>query len=203
MTPGLALAGVALAAYLGSAALFVALHLLGTGYSPLRHAVSDYGVGPSRRVFAVYSWLGSAGGLALAGALWLGGRPPLPAWLLAVLPAMVAARAGLTLFPTDLEGRRLTPTGLVHYACASLNFAAAYVFLRNGTPLLVAAPGWAPVRSVLGGLSWFALPALVANCTAMAPPLRRVFGLCERAFLVTVLAWFAVASGALALTAGA
>ncbi len=196
----LALALAAFTCYFASAALLVALHLRATGYSPVRHAVSDYGVGPSRRAFSTYAWLGSAGGVALGAALWAGGQPPVPGWLLGVLAAMVAARAGLTLFPTDLEGRGLTRVGLLHYAFAILNFAAAYVFLRNGTPHLAGAPGWEPARPALEGLAGFALPALVANCATMAPPLRRVFGLFERLFLGTVLAWFTVASGWLALT---
>ncbi len=196
----LALALAAFACYFAAAAVFVALHLRATGYSPLRHAVSDYGVGPSRRAFATYAWLGSAGGLAFAGALWAAGQPAVPAWLLGVLVVMVVARAGLTLVPTDLEGQRLTRTGLLHYAFAIANFAAAYVFLRNGTPRLVGAPGWAQVQPVLQALAWFALPALVATCVTMAPPLRRVFGLFERLFLATVLAWFTVASGWLAFT---
>jgi hypothetical protein len=196
----LLLALAAFACYFASAALFVALHLRSTGYSPLRHAVSDYGVGPSRRAFAAYSWLGSAGAAALGGALWAAGQPPVPAWLLGVLAAMVVARAGLTLFPTDLEGQRLSRTGLLHYAFAIASFAAAYVFVRNGTPHLAGAPGWEPARPFLEALARLALPALVANCVTMAPPLRRVFGLFERLFLGTVLAWFTVASGALAFT---
>jgi hypothetical protein len=195
----LLLAVVAFTLYVANASLFVALHVRATGYSPVRHAMSDYGVGPSRRLFSIYAGVGSAGAVALAAALWVAPRPPTPPWLLAVLLAMVAGRIGLALFPTDLEGRKLTLVGLLHYACAVASFAAAYVFIRNATPR-VTGELWEPARPVLAALAWFALPALVANCVTMAPPLRRVFGLFERVFLATVLLWFGAASGALALT---
>jgi hypothetical membrane protein len=100
---GSLLALAAFACYLASAVLLVALHLRASGYSPVRHALSDFGVGPTRRAFALYAWLGSAGALALAATLWVKG-PPVPAWLLGVLLVMVAARAGVVLLPTDLEG---------------------------------------------------------------------------------------------------
>jgi hypothetical protein len=194
-----AIAFLSFACYLANVALLVWLHLRRTGYSPIRHAVSDYGVGPTRRTFAVYGWLGSAGALALAATLWAADTLPVPAWLLGVLVAMVVARVGVFLLPTDLEGQRLTATGLLHYLFAVLSFAAAYVAVRNLTPIFSHAPGWEPVRGVLDGLAWAATPALVANCVTMLKPLRRVFGICERFFLGVVALWFLTVSATLAL----
>ena len=198
MQPGFALALLAAVCYLASVTLFIGLHLRPSGYSLLRSAVSDYGVGPTRRAFTLYISVGSAGALALAAALWLSGTPPVPGWLLLVLVAMVVARTGVSLVPTDLEGQRLTARGALHYLFATLNFAAAYVFLRNATPTLAGAPGWEAARPVLLALAWAALPALVANCATLAGPLRRVFGLFERLFILVVALWFLAASGALA-----
>jgi hypothetical protein len=195
---GSLLALAAFACYLASAVLLVALHLRASGYSPVRHALSDFGVGPTRRAFALYAWLGSAGALALAATLWVKG-PPVPAWLLGVLLVMVAARAGVVLLPTDLEGQRPTRVGLLHLASAVISFAGAYVFVRNATPWLAGAPRWQPVAPVLRALAWAALPALVANCVTLAPPLRRVFGLFERLFIGVAVLWFLTASAALVL----
>lgn len=198
MHTGFGLALLASACYLGSLALFVALHLRRSGYSPVGNAVSDYGVGPTRGAFTLYIAAGSAGALALAAALWMAGEPGVPGWLLVVLLVMVVARTGVSVVPTDLEGQRLTPLGALHYLFAIANFAAAYVFIGNATQFLVLAPGWAPARPVLVALAWAATPALVASCLTMARPLRRMFGLFERIFLAVVLLWFLTASGALA-----
>lgn len=198
MHPGFGLALLAFACYAGTVALFVGLHLRRTGYSPIRNAVSDYGVGPARRAFTLYISAGSAGALALAAALWISGAPPVPGWLLVVLLVMVVARTGVSVVPTDLAGERFTLRGGLHLLFAFLNFTAAYVFIGNATPFLVLAPGWAPARPVLVALAWAVVPALVGNCVTLAQPMRRVFGLFERIFLVVVLLWFLTASAALA-----
>jgi hypothetical protein len=200
MTLGFVLAFAAFACYLAGATLLGWLHLRRTGYSPVAQAVSDYGVGPTGRVFALYVGAGSVGALALTAALWVAGAPAVPGWILGVLVGMAAARTGLSLFPTDLEDRGLTRTGLIHYLFAVSNFACAYVAIRHLTPLLATAPSWEPARPLLAALSWASTPALVANCVTMVKPLRRIFGLCERAFIVVVALWFVTASGWLALT---
>lgn len=48
--------------------LFIRLHTVESPYSPIRHAVSDYAVGPTRRLATATTWLTSATWLALAGA---------------------------------------------------------------------------------------------------------------------------------------
>ena len=89
-------------------ALFIRLHTVESPYSPVRHAVSDYAVGPTRRLATATTWLTSATWLALAGA-----AHGLRGWnysgtatvLLLVLAAIFAI---LPAFPTTLEGQRLT-----------------------------------------------------------------------------------------------
>jgi hypothetical protein len=197
----LVLSAVSLACYLGAIGFLVALHFQRSGYSIVGHAVSDYGVGPTRRMFAAYISLGSAGGLVFMGAL-LTRATAVPGWLLGVLAVMVAARFGLTIFPTDLEGTKLTRTGYLHYLFAILGFAASYTVIRNLTPMFAGEEAWAPVRGVLSSLSVLATAALVGVCATMWRPLRRVFGLVERVFLLTVLVWFAVASAGMVVFGG-
>jgi hypothetical membrane protein len=192
---------LSLACYLAAIGFLVALHFQSSGYSILGHAVSDYGVGPTRRMFAAYTSLGSAGGLVFAGAL-LTRATAVPGWLLGVLAVMVAARTGLTLFPTDLEGTKLTRTGYLHYFFAILGFAASYTVIRNLTPVFAGEEAWGPLHGKLNGLSTLATVALVGVCATMWKPLRRGFGLVERVFLLTVLVWFAVASAGMVVFGG-
>jgi hypothetical protein len=58
------------------------------------------------------------------------------------------------------------------------------------------------VQGVLDGLSLLATAALAGVCATMWRPLRRVFGLVERVFLLTVLVWFAVASAGMVFFGG-
>ena len=61
-------------------AIFVAWHILPTGYNPIRHAVSDYAIGRYGYSFRIGRWTSSLGVLALAFALITGvGSPPLAA----------------------------------------------------------------------------------------------------------------------------
>jgi hypothetical protein len=197
-----AVAVVSLVCDLAAIGFFVALHFRSSGYSILGHAVSDYGVGPTRRMFAAYTSLGSAGGVAFAVALGLSRAPVVPGWIFGVLVVMVVARFGLTIFPTTLEGAKLTRTGLVHYVFAIVGFAASYTAIRNLTPAFGREAAWGPVQGVLDGLSILATAALVGVCATMWRPARRVFGLVERVFLLTVLVWFAVASAGMVVFGG-
>jgi hypothetical protein len=194
----LVLSAVSLACYLGAIGFLVALHLQRSGYSIVGHAVSDYGVGPTRRLFATYTSLGSAGGVVFTGALLTRG-PAVSAWLLSVLTVMILSRIGLTIFPTDLEGTKLTRTGYLHYFFAILGFAASYTAIRNLTPVFASEMAWAPLHGALNGLSTLATLALVGVCVTMWRPFRKVFGLLERVFLLTTLVWFAVASAGMVI----
>jgi hypothetical protein len=200
MTLRFALAAFSFACFVANAALLLRLHIQRSGYSPVRHAVSDYAIGRTGRTFSVYLWVFNAGALALAGALAAVDAPMVPGWVVGVLVAMVAARFGVATFRTNLEGQALTRTGLLHYLFAVLAFAGAYVAIRQLNPILSGAPGWEPSRAFLGMLTAAVTPALIAVCITMWKPLRRIFGLCERVFIVVVALWFLTASGTLALT---
>jgi hypothetical protein len=189
------LAGISVAATLAYLAAFVALHVLPTGYNPVRHAVSDYAVGRYATVFRAALYASSVGGLGLAFALMLGvGSPPLTAWDLAYLLLIPLFRIGMSLFPTSLEGEPLTRTGAWHYVCAIAAFTFTYLVLSDTTSLLqrLARGSW--LRDPLGWCGWVVAPALFLVVVTMLPRLRRVFGLCERLFLVTTNVWFVLAA---------
>lgn len=190
-----ALALASLLATFISLAILIYLHLLPTGYNPISHAVSDYAVGRSGHLFRHYLWFGSIGVLALALCLMVGAKLPQPAGAaLACLGLNAIGRVAASLFPTDLEGKRLTRTGAIHYAIAFLDFAFLTVAISNLTPLMVALPPWQPAAAMLAWLAWAAVPAVALVVITLLPPLRRVFGLCERLFLVATCLWLILAA---------
>lgn len=119
---------ISLAGTLVYVAVVVVLHFLPTGSDLVHNAVSDYGVGRYAPLFRVSLWAGSIAVLALAISLGLGvASPPLVIRDL-VFPGLVAAvRIGESLFPTTVEGEKLTRTGATHYLFAILAFAFTYV----------------------------------------------------------------------------
>lgn len=192
------LAATSLAATVAYLAIMVVLHVLPTGYSPVRHAVSDYGVGRYRSLFTVALYVSSVGVLTLACALIRGvGSPPLATRDLAYLLLIPLARIGMTLFPTSLEGQRISRAGLLHYGCAVAAFTLTYLAISGMTPTLrTLVPGeW--THAPLGWTEWIVAPALALVVATMLRPLRRLFGVFERVFLLTTNVWFALAAGLL------
>ncbi|GAA1607338.1 DUF998 domain-containing protein [Kribbella hippodromi] len=183
-----AVAVVGMAGYLG---LFVALHLLPTGYHPVRHAVSDYGVGRYAGLFRWALVASSLGILALAAGLAVEpGTPTVTVLQLVFLFLIPVTRVGMLKYPTDLEGQRLTTSGRLHYVFAVAAFAFTYSAVAGITPELRTLGAWASVGDFLGVLRIVALVSLVLLVIALVPRLRRVFGLFERGFLLSTNLWF-------------
>jgi hypothetical protein len=156
-------------------ASLVYLHLDATGYSPLRNAVSQYGVGAYARWYQAQAAAAGLAGVALA--IALAG----PRRVVASLAVFAAARLAITQAPLD---RRRAP----HWLLAALAFASVTIAAirltaaEHGTPAL----GWIMVAFV-------GLMAL----TRRNPPLRSWFGLIERGFHVAMLAWLALVAARL------
>lgn len=179
---------VAALVYLVQLALFLALNVRGK-YSLVSHAVSDYGVGPSRLLFTIYGLVGIVAASALGAAVLADGRFPARGGI--YLLVMAALRVGVLVFPTDLEGQRLTGAGRLHYLFAIASFAFAYMAVDVLDPVAVpVVRQWA--APVLAVLYWIVAASLAGVVICLIPALRRVFGLVERTFLVSVLLWSAV-----------
>lgn len=186
---------VSLLAFLLDLGIFVALHILPSDYSPISHAVSDYAVGKYKSLFRVRLWVNALGILVLVAALASASRVQIATLDLLSLGLVALTRVAMSFFPTDLEGKKLTRIGLLHYLCAILSFAFAFTALRDMTPALQHAFPWA--SSMFGFLYVLAPPALIAVIVTLVPMLRRIFGLFERIFLLTILAWLLLVSVAL------
>jgi hypothetical protein len=191
MTGTLALAVASLVATIAYLSIFAAWHVLPTGYDPVRHAVSDYAVGRYGYLFAIGLWASSAGVLALAVALITGvGSPPLAARDLVFLFLIPVARVGMTLFPTDLEGKPLSRAGATHYVLAIAAFTLTYLVISDTTPVLRDLGPAVWLQSSLKWSAWLVAPELALVVVTLFPPLRRVFGVFERLFLLTTNVWF-------------
>ena len=165
-------------------------------HDTVRDPVSDYALGTARGLFQWHGHLGTLAAALMAGVMHLAG---LPGWLVACMAAVVLARIGVLLFPTDLEGAPKTASGRLHMGFAVASFALYYTVADNATPLLAPAapPALAGVLTPVRSLCAQALAALVA-CLLLTP-LRRCFGLAWAVVLFAVPAWFAAASLAIAV----
>jgi Protein of unknown function (DUF998) len=192
---------VSFLAYLCESGVLFWMHVRPTGYNFMRHAISDYGVGKTRRLFSVYLWLASLGAVALAIALMIGLKaPPVPERAIIFLFLLAVFRIGVSIFPTDLEGQALTKTGLLHYIFAILSIGFVYAIMAQLTPFFQTRPDWHSVNKILAILLNIATPSLIAIIITMWKPLRNIFGLFERLFVITTTLWFLIVSLFLAIS---
>ncbi|MFW0789682.1 DUF998 domain-containing protein [Gordonia sp. CPCC 205333] len=172
-------------------ALLVTLHVVGrTHYSPVKHAVSDYAVGPTRRLAAAMNAVTAALFATLAAAVWWG----YPNWTshtsstiyLVVLSAIFVVLPAL---PTDLEGDRATPIGRAHLIAAVAWFALSYTLTGRFTQLV--ADSDSSLSGVLHTFNIIAMVSLIALVISLLPALRtRFFGITERIFLGAISIFF-------------
>jgi hypothetical protein len=173
----------------------VTLHVLPTGYDPARDAISDYGVGRYR----VYFWAQLIGGaLACASvALALAELHPfVPTFVVAALLVNAVARFLMPAFPTDQSGGRFkTFKGTAHMVLAFVAFGAVAAAATSLGGLFSHYPQWLRVKNVVATLGWVVLVGAVATALALVGPrLKRVFGLIERLFKLSVIVWLYVMS---------
>jgi Protein of unknown function (DUF998) len=203
MSSAFPFAVVSLIGTIAYVAAFVALHVLPTGYDPIHHAVSDYGVGPYSRWFTIGLWSSAVSVLALAVGLRIGvGSPPLADRDLVFLGLITLARVGMSAFPTNLEGERFTRTAVVHYVFAILAFTFTYLAISHLTSSLGVIKPWHSFAQPLHWLVGLVELALAAVVVTIFRPLRTVFGLFERIFLVTTNVWFLLVGALLVAKTG-
>lgn len=188
-------AALAFAGYCTALGLFIALNRSGR-YSVLSHAVSDYGVGPTKPLFAKSGIAGIVAAACLALALWLDGRFPVKGiWFLV---GMAVLRVGVIRFPTSLEGEALGRDGRLHYLFAIASFALLYMGIDALHPVVMTLLSGIPAMA-MSLLRTVITISLIGVVVTMLPPLRRVFGLVERVFLLSTQLWLLGLSALLAL----
>jgi hypothetical protein len=179
---------IALGLAVGLSALVV-LHVLPTGLSPVRNAVSEYGITPYRMGYRVQTLGYALAGLGAAIGL---ARLPGPVALVVVLCIVfAAARAAISWFPMDAPGAERTATGGWHGSLAIVAFGTvgiaaaslARLFHQDGIH-----------SGVASASDLLALLMLVA-CVGMVVSRRiggEFFGLAERGFYLCMTAWLVV-----------
>jgi hypothetical protein len=181
----------------------VTLHVLPTGYNPVRNAVSDYGVGPFRGWFWAQAVAGGVAGLALAIAL-ADSHPSKPTLVVVLLLVSAGARFLIPAFATDQDGSRFqTSAGTIHMILAIVIFAALTIAASELSGTLEHEPAWHHVKGVLAVLPWVMTGSAIGIVLALrGPRLKMIFGSFERLFYVSSIAWFFVVSIELARFTG-
>lgn len=184
----------AIAAAIQAAAL-ITLHLLPTGYDPRVDAVSDYGIGRYRGLFWSQALAGAVACLTLAVALDRA-KPSMPKEAIVLLAIAGIARFLIPVFPTDQGGSRFqTVPGTIHMLLAILIFAAIIVAASRLGSTLDDRPAWDSVQGWLNTLPWIMTAGAVGVLVALrGPRLKQIFGLFERLFYLSSLAWFLIVS---------
>jgi hypothetical protein len=184
----------------------IALHLLPTGYNPVRDAVSDYGVGRYRAIFWLQAIAGAIAGFALADALAKTTTPPIPNVVVDLLVVASAARLLIPFFETDQGGSRFqTIHGTVHMVLAIVIFAAIIVAASELGSTLEHQAAWHSVKGWLTTLPWVMTGAAIGLVVGLRPwalRLHRIYGLIERVFYAASITWFLIVSIELARMAG-
>jgi len=176
--------------------MFVALHLVRSDYSPVRHAVSDYAVGRTRTLSSIMTWTTAAAWAAFAAAVWFGPvdwteRGGIACWLLALALIFLV----LPFVPTTLEGEQATVIGRLHMLAAVSWFAISYSCMSDFVRLAESSGGGLLTFALIV-LSWIALAGLVVLVASLVlPGLRsRTFGISERVFIVAVNLFYLLAA---------
>jgi hypothetical protein len=167
----------------------VVLHILPTGLSPLRNAVSQYGISPYRNGYRVQTLAYALAGLGAA--LGLAKLPGPVAFVVVLCVVFAAARAAIRWFPMDAPGAERTTTGSWHGALAIVAFGAVAIAAEILARLLrqdAIHPALASASDVLSVL-------MLATFVAMAVSRHlgaQFYGLAERGFYVSMTAWLAL-----------
>jgi hypothetical protein len=171
------------------------LHVVPTGYDPVRDAVSDYGIGPYRGWF----WLQAvAGGLAcLALGIALARLHPFtPTGVVVALIVTAVARFLIPFFATDQgESRFQTLHGSIHMVLAVLAFGGLIWAATGLWGTLKHYPAWHGAEAFLTIVPWVMLGSVIAVVLAIrGPRLHPFFGAFERLFYLSSLTWLLVVS---------
>ncbi|MEO8249245.1 MAG: DUF998 domain-containing protein [Burkholderiales bacterium] len=189
------LAITAAALFVATIVLFCWLHAVNRSVHVVRDAVSLFGTGSTAGLFRIYGHLGTAAIALFAIAAYLRRPGPLPSIVAIGLVVLVVARVAVIAVPTDAKGQGTSLRGMFHLFLAVIVFAATYTVIANAAPLFAAMP----LKAALDAMQLLCMLSLAGVVVTMLPPLKRLFGLFERAFLLSMLIWFELASMSFAL----
>lgn len=167
----------------------VVLHLSPTGLSPVRNAVSQYGITTYKSGYRVQTL-----GYALAGvgaAVAIGGLEGPGGLVVGLCVLFALARGAISWYPMDVPGARPTRTGRVHGVLAIGAFGAVGLAAQGLSTLLGhdhIHHGTEVTSRVLALLMLATFVAMAANRRARG----NYFGFVERLFYVCMTVWLVV-----------
>ena len=172
------------------------LHIKFKNYNPIFHAVSDYGVGNSKKFQIMSGILSVTGSLSLIAAFMLLENDfqfKHEAIIYLIIRAVTVI--GVLIFPTDIEGEKRTKIGLLHYLFAVVQFTAIVKLAVNLTSAFSAVLPDSFLITVLSTLSIIINISIAGVVAGMIiPPVKKIFGLIERIFLFSSAFYFLVLS---------
>lgn len=182
-------------------AALVRLHTLPTGLSPLRDAVSHYGITPHRAWYRVLTIAMAVSGVGAALGVYLALHGD-AAVVVAALAVFAVCRAAISWFPMDEPGELVTPVGVRHVLLALGAFVALFIAaLRFGRVLddTGAWPDWHGASVPFDVALAVGLLGMVV--TRRLPGRAHLFGLAEREYYAAMLGWLAFLGAALVVNA--
>jgi hypothetical protein len=174
----------------------VVLHVLPTGLSPMRNAVSQYGITRYRLGYRVqtiaFAVAGGAAAVGLADA-----APGRARALIALILVFVLARLVISWFPMDEPGSETTNSGRMHGLIAIVTFVVIALAAGRLGAVAHQVPGWTTLATVSSVLAWLMLASLIAMMVVrrgarVTHSTPSYFGAIERVFYLAVVAWFAL-----------
>ena len=184
---------VAAALYGLDLVFLLSFQVLNRDYPAFSHAISDYGLGRTARLFRVYVLAGCVAPPLLAWQFHASTAPEFPAVIPVYLGLVALGRIGIAIFPNDPRGIPHSRAGHIHRAATLLAFTCAYMTVVEATPFL--ADLHEARRSAADEVLKHLISAsFLAVVLTMSAALRPYFGLAERAFLYSTALWFLMAS---------
>ncbi len=168
------------------------LHLQPTGLSPLRNAVSQYGISAYSGGYRVATLAFAAAAVALA--VGVSARLHARAQTVEVLLVVfAAARSVISWFPMDTPGTELTASGRRHGLLAIAAFASVTAAALKLSRVLAHGTVWHGLAPASSALGWLMLALLLAmGLRRSLPQLQPWFGAIERAFYAAAIIWCTV-----------
>ncbi|HUD69953.1 MAG TPA: DUF998 domain-containing protein [Acidimicrobiales bacterium] len=194
MSTSVQVAGAAsLAGVVASIGALVYLHAVPTGLSPVRNAVSQYGISAHRWGYRLMTISMAASGASLAVALGSALRGSGVTVVLVLLGVFALARLAISWFPMDAPGTERTTTGARHGLLAIGTFLSVAIAAIRLCRVLERDTAWSMLANISRGLGLGMVVCVgILVLSRIGPDLRRAFGAIERALYVAIIAWLVV-----------
>jgi hypothetical protein len=175
------------------------LHVEPTGLSPVRSAVSQYGITSFRTGYRVATIGFAVAGIALAVGIDRVARGGGKNAVVVLLFVFALSRAAISWFPMDAPGTEPSQVGRTHGMLAFVAFVSAALAAFRLAGVLSKAQHWHSLATVSAVLGWAMVVCLVALALSRSfPAMKARFGMIERGFYLSAIVWFAVFSFACA-----